>query len=210
MKGFRTWFSCHYCHHYTCIVIINVRLSFFWANYVTQFMALSFFSTISGPIWLLMIECHQSNFFCYMQLNICWWQDKNNFHFFCATAIQLLLHNFRACHFAQHNFSQLKMIWFSFQQQNKIVQTKENLNLNWVQGVHLFCIKVAALPNLFLQFPPNFLQIFHKLSRERHHLPHHPPNPCLVITTVEKFMLSINFPISFLLYSNSIQNRCQK
>ena len=100
--------------------------------------------------------------------------------------------------------------WYDFLEQNKIVQTKENLNLNWVQGVHLFCIKVAALPNLFLQFPPNFLQIFHKLSRERHHLPHHPPNPCLVITTVEKFMLSINFSISFLLYSNSIQNRCQK
>ena len=100
--------------------------------------------------------------------------------------------------------------WYDFLEQNKIVHTKENLNLNWVQGVHLFCIKVAALPNLFLQFPPNFLQIFHKLSRERHHLPHHPPNPCLVITTVEKFMLSINFSISFLLYSNSIQNRCQK
>ena len=118
MKGFRTWFFCHYCHHYTCIVIINVRLSFFWANYVTQFMALSFFPTISGPIWLLMIECHQSDFLLVMLLNICWWQDKNNFHFFCATAIQLLLHNFRACHFAQHNFSQLKMIWLSWTKQN--------------------------------------------------------------------------------------------
>ena len=56
MKGFRTLSSCHYnCHNHTCIVIKNVRLSFFWASYVTQFMALSFFppSLVQFDFWWL-------------------------------------------------------------------------------------------------------------------------------------------------------------